>query len=155
MSCALRPSNTDALRGHLSRISCRACPRPDSPDEPADLLRILEEAVNVVLSQFDCGRSTCPSHTSFAFTVAKSDFPSPAGAVQQLNNGKFHTSMFHGILSPTAWTRMVPRSQACTGSHTKRTSPYVHFWTERNRILRPAISTIFGFRTLSRAMAFP
>ena len=74
----------NGLSGSLnsnSQISTRWLTYDTTPDELTDLLLIPEEAVDVLFSQFDCGGSTCPSYTSFAFSVAEIDFPPPSGAI--------------------------------------------------------------------------
>jgi hypothetical protein len=84
-------------------------------DPMAHLRLILEEAVDVLFSQFDCGGSTCPSYTSFAFSVAEIDFPPPSGAIQQLNDGKGHSFVFHEIFLRTIFAKAtVVYFQACT-----------------------------------------
>jgi hypothetical protein len=50
-----------------------------------------------MFSLFDCHRPTYRGHTGFVFPVGKSDFPSPAAAFSQLNNGVFYSFVFHKI----------------------------------------------------------
>jgi hypothetical protein len=90
------------------------------------LLLILEDAVDVLFSQFDCRGSTCPSYTSFAFAVAEIDFPPPSGVIQQLNDGKVHSFIFHEIFT----SHNLCGGHVCllTGLH-KPTLPYVHLCT--------------------------
>src|ERR1700737_425787 len=63
----------------------------------ANLLLILEDAIDLVFSHFDCRRSTCLSPTGLAFAVAEIDFPSPTSAIHQLNDRIFHSLVFHRI----------------------------------------------------------
>jgi hypothetical protein len=96
----------------------------------ADLLLIPKDAIDLVFSPFDCRRSTCLSHTGLAFAVAEIDFPSPTSAVHQLNDGIFHSLVFHGIyFAQRLRGPKVARSLACARQHTKRISPYVHLCT--------------------------
>lgn len=59
------------------------------------LLPVPKDAINLVLDNFD---GNGPAHGRYAgpvFSGAKLDFPSPTGAVSQLNDGVFNSSVFH------------------------------------------------------------
>jgi hypothetical protein len=85
----------------------------NSPTEAA-LLSNLYDAINLKFSEFDCKRSTFRSYTGFVLAVVKSDFPFPPGAARHLNNGVFHSLIFHQIgphmsgpgRKPKRWTSM-------------------------------------------------
>ncbi len=64
---------------------------------PLLLVLVLYDAINLLLGDFDCRRSAYRSHARFVFAAAKLHFPSPARAIHQLNDGVFHTLMFHNI----------------------------------------------------------
>ena len=67
------------------------------PTEAA--LLVLYDAINLRLSLFDRHRSTYRRHTGFIFAFAKLDFPSPANAFGQLNDGVSYSFVFHKMLS--------------------------------------------------------
>ncbi len=58
-----------------------------------------QEAINLSLSLFDCHRAAYRCYAGFCFAIADSDFPSPTIAFGQLNDGVFHSSVFHRISS--------------------------------------------------------
>ena len=50
-----------------------------------------------MLRQFDCRRSTYRSYAGFVLALAKSDFPSPTTATNQLDDGVFYSFVLHEI----------------------------------------------------------
>jgi hypothetical protein len=60
---------------------------------------VLYDTVDFIFSDFDCRRSACRGHARFDFAIAEYHFPSPTSAIGQLNNGVFHTLVFHRIIS--------------------------------------------------------
>ena len=63
----------------------------------AALLTVLSSAINLMFRQFDCRRSTYRRYTGFVLAFAKSDFPSPTTATNQLNDGVFYSFVLHEI----------------------------------------------------------
>jgi hypothetical protein len=61
--------------------------------------RTAHQAINLSLSLFDCHRAAYRCYAGFRFAIADSDFPSPTIAFGQLNDGVFHSSVFHRISS--------------------------------------------------------
>jgi hypothetical protein len=68
----------------------------DKPAIEAASLPVLEDMINLMFSELDCRRSTCPGYPGFAFAFAQFDFPSPTSALGQLNDGVFYSLVFHG-----------------------------------------------------------
>jgi hypothetical protein len=55
---------------------------------------VLEGAINLGFNYLDCCRSTCRHHTGFGSSL-KCEFPSPTTGVSQLDDGVFHSFVFH------------------------------------------------------------
>jgi hypothetical protein len=68
----------------------------NKPAIEAVLLPLLEDMINLMFRELDCHRSTYPGYPGFAFAFAQFDFPSPASALSQLNDGVFYSFVFHG-----------------------------------------------------------
>jgi hypothetical protein len=66
--------------------------------QKAHLSPVFKGTINLVFSLFDCHRSTYESHARLAFASAQINFPSPTTVISQLNDGVFHSFVFHGIL---------------------------------------------------------
>jgi hypothetical protein len=77
--------------------ACVASAADRSPINQGGLLPVLKGAVDLKLGEFDCRRSTYRSYTGFFFSIAKFDFPSPTSAFHQLNDGVFHSLVFHRV----------------------------------------------------------
>jgi hypothetical protein len=95
-----------------SQISARWLTSDTARDELADLVLVREGTVDILSGQFDCRVPACPSYTSFAFAVAEIDLPPPSGAIQQLNDGKAHSLVFHETSLRTSFAKaMLVRSR--------------------------------------------
>jgi hypothetical protein len=88
-------AGTGAVMAKFYRFKKRVvCPVTDSKiDSP-----VLQGMIDLILSLFDRHRSAYPRQASFACAVAKLDFPSPAEAISQLNDGVFYSPVVHGFL---------------------------------------------------------
>jgi hypothetical protein len=58
------------------------------------LFSVLKGAIDLGFNYLDCRRATCRHHVGFG-PALKSEFPSPTTCVSQLNDGVFHSFVFH------------------------------------------------------------